>query len=331
MKTHIYVMMMFLLVPSLSSCGEKPKFRLTIDIKDDAGLAVPGALMETNIFDYWKSGEGFGRDIFKKIQIVADSDGSLALEDSTARCEMVLSAGKQSYYRGGASFKSSTKRNGRWEPWNPTVKITLNRILSPIPLKAKWVQRHMVDPAPIPGNPASYDFEVGDWVAPHGKGKVADLTFRLDGMVKDLSAMYDARLSVSFSHPADGLIEHKPKPNEFSQMRMPHRAPVDGYQPEKVWRKARISQKNHAEHIEHINEGQETDCYFLRLRTVVDEKGNILYAHYAKVMGGFIWYPSAKIRFQYHYNPTPNDRNLEFDPNRNLFTIPKEQTKPTFP
>ncbi len=52
--------------------------------------------------------------------------------------------------------------------------------------------------------------------------------------------------------------------------------------------------------------------YFFRLRTVVDEKGEIVSCHYAKAYGDI---PDLKI----YFNPTPNDPNLEFDPKRNLF------------
>jgi hypothetical protein len=47
------------------------------------------------------------------------------------------------------------------------------------------------------------------------------------------------------------------------------------------------------------------------VRTVLDEMGNIKSAHYGKIYGDFM-------QFKYYLNPTPNDRNIEFDPKRNL-------------
>jgi hypothetical protein len=35
--------------------------------------------------------------------------------------------------------------------------------------------------------------------------------------------------------------------------------------------------------------------------------------------------------FTYYLNPTPNDRNLEFDPKRNLFTNLKDEERVTAP
>ncbi len=43
----------------------------------------------------------------------------------------------------------------------------------------------------------------------------------------------------------------------------------------------------------------------------MDERGNIVSAHYGKIYGDFM-------QFSYYLNPTPNDRNVEFDPKQNL-------------
>ena len=51
--------------------------------------------------------------------------------------------------------------------------------------------------------------------------------------------------------------------------------------------------------------------YFFRVRTAKDHEGNIVSAHYGKIYGDFM-------QFTYYLNPTPNDRNIEFDPKQNL-------------
>jgi hypothetical protein len=65
--------------------------------------------------------------------------------------------------------------------------------------------------------------------------------------------------------------------------------------------------------------------YFIRVRTVLGENGNVKSALYGKIRGDFRFYagtkaPQAGMGFDYYLNPTPNDRNLEFDPKRNLMT-----------
>jgi hypothetical protein len=51
--------------------------------------------------------------------------------------------------------------------------------------------------------------------------------------------------------------------------------------------------------------------YLLRVRAVLDQSGNIVSAHYGEIYGDFM-------QFAYYLNPTPNDRNIEFDPKQNL-------------
>jgi len=51
--------------------------------------------------------------------------------------------------------------------------------------------------------------------------------------------------------------------------------------------------------------------YYFRVRTKMDENGNVVSAHYGKIYGDFM-------QFRYYFNPTPNDRNIEYDPKQNL-------------
>jgi hypothetical protein len=61
--------------------------------------------------------------------------------------------------------------------------------------------------------------------------------------------------------------------------------------------------------------------YFFRVRTVRDQSGKIISAHYGKIYGDFFFGCSASyIDYTYYLNPTPNDRNVEFKPGSNLFT-----------
>jgi hypothetical protein len=55
------------------------------------------------------------------------------------------------------------------------------------------------------------------------------------------------------------------------------------------------------------------------VRTVVDEKGEIKSAYYGKIIGDIQFWGNRRMRFAYCLNPTPLDRNMEFDPKRNLF------------
>ncbi len=93
-------------------------------------------------------------------------------------------------------------------------------------------------------------------------------------------------------------------------MKLPHEAPVDGYQP--TWH---YTANTYSPTTLRDNVG-----FFLRTRVKLDENGNIISANYAKVIGDFRFSPAnGAMQFLYYFNPVPNDRNLEFDPKRNLF------------
>jgi hypothetical protein len=60
----------------------------------------------------------------------------------------------------------------------------------------------------------------------------------------------------------------------------------------------------------------------------LDDSGNVKSALYGKIPGNFRFYagtkaPTSGMGFDYYLNPTPNDRNVEFDPKRNLITALK--------
>ena len=48
-------------------------------------------------------------------------------------------------------------------------------------------------------------------------------------------------------------------------------------------------------------------------------QGDIISAHYTKIMGDIRLAAQGSLHFTYYFNPTANDRNLEFDPTQNLF------------
>ena len=56
----------------------------------------------------------------------------------------------------------------------------------------------------------------------------------------------------------------------------------------------------------------------------LDKDGKIISANYTKVVGDFSFRGTGGVTFTYYFNPTANDRNLEFDPTKNLFpaTLP---------
>lgn len=64
----------------------------------------------------------------------------------------------------------------------------------------------------------------------------------------------------------------------------------------------------------------EREVMVFRGRAEMDPQGKIVNARYGKIYGPFKFAqgPKKLVDFTYYFNPTPNDRNLEFDGEHNL-------------
>jgi len=226
--------------------------------------------------------------------------------------------------------------------------INLRPVIEPIALYAKRTESKTYQsgrvPVPVVNDWCGYDLGMGDWVAPHGNGKVADFLLRFDrefvrfekkrtpldvrrkairGKYERLGKEFteevfkleagdwDIRLEIAFPGEKEGLIRVEDKFNPHSVLRMPHLAPEKGYAPDYTY-----SLKTYGE-----SAWNQTDDvgFFLRTRVVLDEDGEIESANYAKVYGDFKIEQDGDLSFWYYFNPEVNDRNLEFDPDQNLF------------
>lgn len=196
------------------------------------------------------------------------------------------------------------------------IKIQIKKIKDPIPMYAKSLTAEQGDLLKMPscdGKSYGYDFVIGDWVAPEGKGVVSDFIFKFEGEFRDEPygrlASYDHKFSITFSNDHDGIIAWEGTSEAGrkygSELASDYEAPKEGYQDTWVQRTWKEKGGYHQ-----TTSNMDRNFYF-RVRTKVDEKGNIISAHYGKIYGDFM-------SFIYYLNPTPNDRNVEFDPKRNL-------------
>ena len=126
--------------------------------------------------------------------------------------------------------------------------------------------------------------------------------------------LFDHSLTVSFSNDGDGIQSVYRAKRTGSMLRLSREAPVDGYHPE-LLKEVYQREPNAPPH----SDVREDQNYFFRIRTEKDEDGNIVSALYGKIYGDFEGFEHGTLRFTYYLNPTSNDRNLEFDPDRNLF------------
>jgi hypothetical protein len=209
--------------------------------------------------------------------------------------------------------------------------ITLRKIRNPIPLYGKRIRMD------IPARDVwlGYDFEAGDWVEPHGEGARNDMRIRskpkpVDPEKDDHTLVPGvATLEVDFGE-GGGLVRVN-KDNGWlsvSDMKMPHVAPETGYEQLPT---LKIKQEGWDDSAER----EKAEGYFFRTR-VKREGERIVSAHYGKLLGRINYIPVQRdgawlgdkrknlpsfgsIEFIYYFNPTANDRNLEFDLKKNLF------------
>ncbi|MDD3180669.1 MAG: hypothetical protein PHQ04_09990 [Opitutaceae bacterium] len=297
--------------------GPRASFQVTFRVIDEEGRPVEGA----------KLGCGWGRMGFKEpdagqANLLTGQIGEAVVTGRSVFNEYAFHAEKPGYYETRAPrpdlplFKE--RANGRWQPWNPTVPVVLKRIKNPAPMFAK----HVIGEVPTKGQTVGYDLEVGDWVAPYGKGKVDDMQFYGIGEVIDREN-YSGELTVTFPGPGNGIQALDLPQQDGSTLRMPYEAPAENYAPRWTWRTVlRVDYKTYKV-LERVDDSKDERNFYFRVRAVVDAKGKVIQAWYGKIHGPFQFGPRGKgglpgISFRYYLNPD-GTRNVEFDPKRNLF------------
>ena len=324
MKTYITILLIFnwSFGAWMNVAAQEVRYpiEMTFKVVDDFNRPVSDAEVRVSTFHHWQPGEGFGQDINQIFKGSTDANGMVTVRGESLRDEVSYGPSlKENYYFGGSKrHRFSEVKNGRWEPWNPTFHVLMKPILKPIPMYARKIGAltQLVE-IPVVSQPVGFDLNAADWVEPYGKGRVADLVFRLDAIIPISVAQepFDYRFTVSFSNEGDGVQSVLSEP---SALRQPRYAPESGYKPKLEKRIGRSARG------EPLNTGtREDQNYFFRVRTVLDEQGRIKSALYGKISGDIacdvINSRKGYIIFNYYLNPTSLDRNLEFDPQNNLY------------
>lgn len=335
----IYILAFCIGATQVSAEGKMdPLVKLTVKVLDESGNAVANAVVNAG-----------GTAAFAK---VADSWGS-GNSDIRGLCKLefrALADAHFSAHKDGNYYPSSLRGEGsikfipfiyrddipESEQVDPPLKtevklegaITLRATKKPIPLCA---QNLRID-FPARDVWLGYDLEMSDWVPPYGKGKREDIRFRSQPKV-EVEGIHleespgNAVLEVSFGD-GGGLFRVNDQNGYLavSEMTMPHDAPIDGYSQLPALKR---EQKGYE-----YSDPEGTRGYFFRTR-VVRDGDRIVSANYGKIPTeiGYMpvqrlgaWFGDKKlnrpsfggVEFTYYFNPVPSDRNLEFDPKRNL-------------
>jgi hypothetical protein len=168
---------------------------------------------------------------------------------------------------------------------------------------------------PSVDEPVSFDLEEGDWVAPHGRGKRSDLIFKLKRRFAD-ARDYESNLSIYFASEGDGIQYWDDQASSRSVLKLPRLAPDGAYVSSLVL----ANNRRPGSFVE--RDVKDERNYFFRVRTIKDRQGKVVSAQYGKIDGDIRFSPirskTCSLMFTYYFNPTANDRNVEFDPKQNL-------------
>jgi len=171
---------------------------------------------------------------------------------------------------------------------------------------------------PVFDKPIAFDLMIGDWLAPYGKGINTDIVFTAHNE-KRSEFDWDYKLVVSFPNSGDGIQQFSvPDAEKGSALHSLHEAPTNNYQPQ--WVQTMACRPHIGGYSGNRDENRN---YYFRVRTKLDENGNVVSALYGKIYGDFM-------QFRYYLNPTPNSRNIEFDPKQNLFKAKKSRDSTNF-
>lgn len=318
--------------------------KLTVKVIDEEGEPVEGANVNVGI------DSRLHMDGYNNYNGVSGEDGTFTVE-SRGSGSSEIRVTKEGYYRSDPEMRWPGDLNNDMEkmkeigfrPWNPTVSVILKKIGDPIPMIVRLglSSTDYIHYAPKLGEEVGYDLIAGDWVPPHGGGEVADVQVVFESDFKS-PENYTTKALFRFSNPDDGLIPIHSLSGGESLLKYPRLAPVEGYEIKslRLEKESRESPKL---------SDKEPIGYFLRIRTIKEKNtGKILSAKYGKIINesgqstsqnplrlvSAMWKErkldtTPGFQISYYLNPTPNDRNLEYDQQNNL--APEADKGATYP
>jgi hypothetical protein len=293
-------------------------------VSDDAGSPVTNAAVDGCFLDISQSG---ARTSFQGVTdtngiFLAKGDTVLGVYARFARDGFYPSTVKKTieYTR-----RADGKGYERIDRWNREIPILFKPIRNPIPMYAKAVEyvqmrknsKDRIGPYTL-SSLVAYDLLKGEMLPPDGRGTVPDMEFKWKMAIGATNRIgraleYDTLCEIRMPNAVDGICRGIPdgakgeNRNEGSAYISAYEAPATGYTNAISFYRNIRGTKAESNDDQHY-------LYYFRIRTQTNEMGQVTNALYGKIYG------QINGNFAYFLNPTPNDRNVEFDPKRNLFT-----------
>lgn len=323
--------------------------RVAVSIFDDAKIPVAEADV---LIAYLHAYDG-KRD--RKHEGLTDAAGQYEAEDPV-NGSVLIRVSKDGHYP--LDFdRVAIRMDVDWQKIkNIELPLVMRRIKQPAPLDAKKFSAIIPDY----DKPVGFDFEAGDWVPPHGKGKSSDMLLefsrklvgyvgdvKYEDMVKDLESIHsdNPRKKETYFKSLEKLYGKMDRSNYDEaintvsgkwdgKLSVTFPNPQEGVADAKkdychysgLTLPHEAYEDGYAETLHTLTNNyspirrDEWPAYFVRCRVKLDEQSRIISANYAKLTTDIAFDPRGRIDFTYVFNPAPNDRNLEFDTGKNKFT-----------
>ena len=330
------IMMTSLLLANLGCASE----RLYVKVVDDEGCPVSNATVHVG----FSSGHVvFARGKSCNYEASTDKDGKAVVEFNGDNSDVYWSAKADGFYQSEVRkevFKIDVVQmppafyNVIMLEHEKHGEITLYRKKNPQPMYAySW---EMGRKAPAGNGRYGFDLQYYDWLPPLGAGKVADFYYVRDRI--NAEKIDNDRLreygyhffsyrngTPGFPKVGDvvGRIEFDKQCGAYigkctRNENFPSAYIADTNQTYSSSFPIRIVAQEGNIWVREGNIIDEGQYMVVRSRVKSDARGNIISANYSKLFGPLEFGGIVGIR-ESVFNPRPNDTNLEFDPNRNLY------------
>lgn len=279
--------------------------KIVLQVVDDADVAVSNAMI--NVF----MGMNFRPKGYEMVG-KTDETGSFLIDGKTCGDEIEIRVEKPGYYKSerklcfAAIGSEHSVMDGKWLPYGEIQRIVLRKKRNPVQMSVErfWKFRYTKDMNSWIG----FDICKNDFVRPHGTGEVADFEVLIDWNGEWWPKYKGMAVKVRFVDPYAGYYEYPA--NLESKFIGPYEAD------------ATRSYERTAEFSENVRDDGEIDeahfnktqCWVVRSRCKVDEKGKLVSANYS-VMHDIVFSCKkgglAGFCITGAFNPVPNDTNLE--------------------
>ena len=291
------------------------KAKIVFRVVDDAGTPITNTVVKGT----WQN--DYPRKTWKETFVTDDKGVFVAKGKVGGRFSCHI--WKDGYYSScaGVNFHwragiSPLVKDGKWQPYGEEKMIILKRKKNPIDLQCH-VWGNTGYNAPVTNEWVGLDFEKGQWCSPYGAGEHEDVLVRFSGVVID-DFTWDTITEVSFTNvPYAGYYEMSK--DVYSDMKSCYAASTNGA----LYVNRTMTFVSHGArgippNRQTTDKLAENKYIVFRTRCVVDDEGNLVSAHYGKLMGEFDGgFMALGFRCAYgdqcgiFFNPTPNDTNLE--------------------